>query len=34
VAASVGRGLVEGPKAVALPLSPHYAAHLPEARMK
>jgi hypothetical protein len=30
VTASVRRGLVEGPKAVALPLSPHYAGDLPE----
>jgi len=30
VTASVGRGLVQGPKAVALPLSPHYAGDLPE----
>ena len=34
VAAGIGRGLVEGPQAVTLPLSPHYVGHLPEGAAK
>jgi hypothetical protein len=34
VAAGIGRGLIEGPQAVALPLSPHYVGHLPEGTAK
>ena len=34
VAARVRSGLIEGPKAVALPLSPHVAGPLPEGRWK
>jgi hypothetical protein len=34
MAARVRCGLVEGPQAVAIPLSPHYSGHLPEGRRK